>query len=243
MESDKLKKAKKLLEFEQKFKVNPVVAILSENEKVISGISDELNTIKDDSEKIVGAINQLDQVKADKVELERAVASVEMRKGDRGFKGEKGDKGEAGNDGKNGVDGKDGLNGIDGRDGKDGLDGEKGADGKDGKDGGNETGKQTIQKINDDPKELIKRKKIEGGSDLVDNDLMNRAIGIVDNRTSFLINKTTGLQKRIELLEFDDANLDDLQGVTERGATTTIHSTFKDGLTVNSNKRIYLDGN
>jgi hypothetical protein len=118
MDSANDKKLAKLLDFEQKFKDNPEVAVLSEIEGAIQPIEETIETIQDGAEKIVEAVNELDQTKASKQELEYAMASVQTQKGDRGFKGEKGDKGDNGKDGRDGVDGKDGRDGIDGKDGE-----------------------------------------------------------------------------------------------------------------------------
>ena len=105
MDKQSAKKLAKLLEFEKDFKTNPAVAILSENEKVVSAVQEvksEVEIIKDDSQKIVEAINALDQTKATKEELEYKLAGVQTQKGDRGFKGERGEKGEKGDKGDKG---------------------------------------------------------------------------------------------------------------------------------------------
>jgi gas vesicle protein len=80
---------------------------------------------------------------------------------------------------------------IDGVDGKDGSDGK---DGKDGKDGSPDTRKEIVEKIN---KGIKKDTKIElaqiEGTEKLESSIINRAIGIVDQRTSFLINKINNL--------------------------------------------------
>lgn len=139
-------------------KENPIAKTLIEIERVDSAIQE----IQNDSQKIVEAINDLDQTKATKRELEIAIEGVQTIKGDRGFKGEKGADGKDGKDGLNGKDGKDGIDGIDGKDGKDGVDG---IDGKDGKDGSPDTPDQVIEKIHKS-KKLIKKEKIEGLEDI-----------------------------------------------------------------------------
>lgn len=91
MDKAKAQKIAKLLEFERDFKANPSVAILSENEKVISAVNEvknEVETIKDDSQKIVEAINNIDQ--SIETRIENKVASIPPIIGPRGFKGEPG---------------------------------------------------------------------------------------------------------------------------------------------------------
>lgn len=99
-----------------------------------------------------------------------------------------------------GVDYFDGVNGTNGRDGKDstvpGPQGPKGDTGesivgpagRDGKDGFVDDA--TIAYLEDE----VKKAKL-------DKEAYDRALGIVDQRTSFLINKINGLVERIEVLE------------------------------------------
>lgn len=150
MDSAKKQKIAKLLQFEE----NTALTAFDENERRISDIEE----IKDDAQKIVEAINELDQKKANKVEVENLIASIPTVKGDRGFKGEKGDPGR---------DGKDGRDGIDGLSikGDKGDRGEIGLTGKNGKDGSPDTPDQVIEKIHSS-KKLIKKEKIEGIDDI-----------------------------------------------------------------------------
>lgn len=136
-------------------------------------IADELNALE-------GKIEALEAIVP---ALREARDGEKGEKGDTGERGEKGDQGERGADGRDGVDGKDGKDGINGRDGKDGRDGVDGKDGRDGKDG--EMGmvdEATIAYLEDE----VKKAKL-------DTDAFNRALGIVDQRTSFLINKINNL--------------------------------------------------
>ena len=139
------------------------------------GIADELNALE-------GKIEALEAIVPS---LREARDGEKGEKGDMGDRGEKGDKGERGADGRDGVDGKDGKDGINGRDGKDGRDGVDGKDGRDGKDG--EMGmvdEATIAYLEDE----VKKAKL-------DTDAFNRALGIVDQRTSFSINKASNLER------------------------------------------------
>lgn len=125
-------------------------------------------------------------------------------KGDKGDKGEKGDQGQPGLDGKGGKDGKHGTAGLNGKngkngiDGEDGLNGENGLNGKDGKDGSpDKPGEirdklQTLKK--DERLDVSAIKGIGARESKLSDTLVNRAIGIVDQRTSFLINKVSNLQ-------------------------------------------------
>ena len=123
---------------------------------------------------------------------------------------------------RDGVDGKDGLNGKDGAPGKPGLKGIKGVDGKlgpkgdagkdglNGKDGSPDTREQIVEKINKGKKKdtKIKKEQIEGLDDeKLSDDITNRAIGIVDQRTSFLINKLSNLKTQVDNLPAPDLSL------------------------------------
>ena len=121
--------------------------------------------------------------------LEAIVPALrEAKDGEQGIQGERGEQGEsivgpAGRDGIDGINGKDGRDGKDGTNGKDGRDGVDGKDGRDGKDG--EMGvidEATIAYLEDE----VKKARIE-------KDAYDRALGIVDQRTSFLINKVNNL--------------------------------------------------
>ena len=133
-------------------------------------IADELNALE----------SKIEALEAIVPVLREARDGEKGEKGDTGERGEKGDTGERGADGHDGVDGKDGKDGINGRDGKDGRDGVDGRDGKDGEMG--VIDEATIAYLEDE----VKKAKL-------DTDAFNRALGIVDQRTSFLINKVNNL--------------------------------------------------
>lgn len=109
--------------------------------------------------------------------LKESIADIQLQKGDKGDKGE---------DGKNGLNGKDGK---DGRDGIDGIDGLNGKDGEKGEDGSPDTAEDIVKKINT-LESVIERKTIKGLDNLVDQPGLDRALGILDQRTQYLINKT-----------------------------------------------------
>lgn len=141
--------------------------------------------------------------------LEDRVENLNLEKGDRGDDGDRGEDGIDGKDGRDGVDGRDGKDGADGRDGKDGKDGQNGKDGingidgkdgADGKDGSPDTPgdiKNKLESLKGDNRldsEAIKG--LEKRESKLSTDVINRAIGIVDQRTSFLINKVSNLENR-----------------------------------------------
>ena len=109
--------------------------------------------------------------------LKESIADIQLQKGDKGDKGE---------DGKNGLNGKDGK---DGRDGIDGIDGLNGKDGEKGENGSPDTAEDIVKKINT-LESVIERKTIKGLDNLVDQPGLDRALGILDQRTQYLINKT-----------------------------------------------------
>jgi hypothetical protein len=85
-----------------------------------------------------------------------------------------------------------------------------------------DTGEQIITKINEDETSLIKKEKIEGLDETFKTnteDLLNRAVSIVDNRTSFLINKVSKLSE--DVANINPVETQDLQAVTDLGSTTT----------------------
>jgi hypothetical protein len=131
---------------------------------------------------------------------------ITRMKGDKGEKGDQGERGEAGRDGTDGVDGINGINGVDGRngiDGRNGVDGRNGIDGLDGlngKDGSPDTPDQIIAKLAKVRERLLEILELDGRDTKLSNDLITRAIGIVDQRTSFLINKVSNLQTQVNNL-------------------------------------------
>jgi len=124
-----------------------------------------------------------------KMEMSLTGVSVVTLKGDVGEKGEKGEKGDTGEKGK------DGENGINGRDGVDGRDGLDGINGENGKDGSPDTAEQVRDKLETlEGDERLKRSAIQGGEKLVDQENLDRAISILDQRTQYLINKPVSSQ-------------------------------------------------
>lgn len=116
-------------------------------------------------------------------EIEAFKDEITPRKNEHYFDGKDGKNGKPGKDGRDGIDGKDGINGLDGKDGR---------DGSDGKDGSPDSGEQIIEKINS-VKDALKKLKIDIPKNLVTKDILDRAISILDQRTSFLINKVSNL--------------------------------------------------
>ena len=117
---------------------------------------------------------ELEEVKAVVNEAVTIAAETQKMQGEKGEKGEKGDPGSPGIDGKDGRDGKDGKNGLDGAVGPQGAPGRDGVDGKDGF-----IDETTIAYLENE----IKTTKKETSKKVDD------ALGILDQRTQFLINK------------------------------------------------------
>jgi hypothetical protein len=144
----------------------------------------------------VELLTQIDQIEA-KTEKElqaiytlvsEALAVAKQTRKLKGERGERGKDGIDGKDGKNGLDGHTGRQGERGRDGKDGKDGKNGKDGVDGVDG-----KDGEMGIIDEATIAYLEEEVKKAQ--ADTDSFNRAIGIVDQRTSFLINKASNLEK------------------------------------------------
>lgn len=226
MDETRKKKLVNLLEMKE----NPIAKTLIEIERVDSAIQE----IQNDSQKIVEAINELDQTKASKRELEIAIEGVQTIKGDRGFKGEKGADGKDGKDGLNGKDGKDGVDGIDGKDGKDGVDG---IDGKDGKDGSPDTPDQVIEKIHKS-KKLIKKEKIEGLED-------------IERKADFALNRpliqgvgggSSGIREIRAGSGISVSNVNEIVTVSAPGSTTDEKVAYKSGSTPGYLKDVTVAG-
>lgn len=150
--------------------------------------------------------NKVDSVaeKADKiaenVDLKLAEISDELKKkleeefsyeiDPEKIRGEKGKDGIDGVDGVDGIDGKDGKDGIDGLDGKDGVDGQNGLPGAD---GSPDTPKQIKEKLETLKKDKrLDKSAIKGLEDFIDKKGLDFALGVLDQRTKFLINKQGG---------------------------------------------------
>ena len=115
-------------------------------------------------------------------------------KGKDGAKGEKGDKPVAG---------------VDypiPKDGRDGRDGES-IQGQPGKDGSPDLPEQIRDKLETlKGKERLSKEAIQGLEDLIDKLALDRAISILDQRTSFLINKVNNLPTPVPSREYDNGN-------------------------------------
>lgn len=153
---------------EQADKIDESVALIENKaNEVTEIIADKLNTTKIDFN------NELNSVRG----LLQTIREI------------KATPGKDGKNGKDGIDGKDGTNGTNGLDGKDGVDGQNGLPGAD---GSSDTRLQIVEKINTGKKEDVKIdvKQVKGMEELAQTNF-DRAIGILDQRTQFLINKNT----------------------------------------------------
>ena len=136
----------------------------------------DIKLLFDEISKVESSVDDT-ELKSQIESLKESIADIQLQKGD---------KGEDGKDGKNGINGKDGK---DGRDGIDGLDGLNGKDGEKGENGSPDTAEDIVKKINT-LESVIERKTIKGLDNLVDQPGLDRALGILDQRTQYLINKT-----------------------------------------------------
>ena len=155
-------------------------------------------------------------------------------KGDRGEKGEKGDRGERGPmgppgpRGPQGPKGEKGDRGPVGPPGPRGPEGKPGRDGKDGKDG-KDGSPDTPEQIRDKLQSLKGEKRldvsairgIEQRELALSDNLLNRAIGIIDQRTSFLINKVNN-QNKWGSITGTLSNQTDLQSALDAKANDSI---------------------
>jgi hypothetical protein len=140
--------------------------------------------------------------------LDKVLETIKGKDGPQGIQGEtglmglQGPQGESivGPQGQQGLPGKDGLAGRDGLNGKDGAKGEKGDQG-DLRDMSPQEVRDYLELLQGDERLDISAIK---GLDLnkhyasLSDSIINRAIGIVDNRTSFLINKVSALQTKVD---------------------------------------------
>jgi hypothetical protein len=101
-----------------------------------------------------------------------------------------------------------------------------------------DTGEDIILKINEDETSFIKKEKIED-FDKTEQGILDRAVSIVDNRTSFLINKVSKLSE--DVANINPVETQDLQAVTDLGSTTTNTITVA-GLDVGDTTGIPEDG-
>lgn len=163
-------------------------------------------------------LNQLDNLETELTTKIEAVASQipalrQAKDGERGIQGERGMPGVDGKDGKDGIDGKDGKNGADGKNGLPGVDGKDGKDGKDGdiKDLSPQEIRDSLELLQGE--ERLKASAIDG----LDKEVTDRAIGIVDQRTSFLINRINNLPTNSS-----SVTIKDVFGITVDGADVVL---------------------
>lgn len=140
----------------------------------------ELQNLNDNLEKLRETI----------VEKELPLYPTKGDKGDQGNKGDKGDKGNKGEKGDRGEIGLKGLKGDKGEVGPQGEKGESGIDGEKGEDGSADTPEEVRDKLESLKKDKrLDKKAIKGLDDFVDKKKLDFAIGVLDKRTQFLINK------------------------------------------------------
>lgn len=165
--------------------------------------------LESEVEDLKGEVKQAVQdVKDSEVNLPKVLESVRGKDGKDstvvGPKGPKGDKGDSivGPQGKEGRPGKDsnipgpkGDKGDPGKDGKDGV-------GTDGKDGSPDTAEEIATKLEtlkeDKRLDVSAIKGIDKRDEKISGDILNRAIGILDQRSSFSIQKAEQMRKDID---------------------------------------------
>lgn len=190
-------------------------------------LSNDIDLLYKEMSKIESSIKSFDVSQQIK-DLKSDIENIQLQKG------EKGESGKDGINGKDGNDGKDGLAGIDGLDGKDGKDGENGSP---------DTPEQIVEKINT-LENVIERKTIKGLDNLVDQTGLDKALGILDQRTQYLINRTvvapsattwssiTGTQSDVNVGGFTNdvgyLTSTDLTGYVPTTRTLTINGTTYD---------------
>lgn len=186
-----------------------------------AGGTDAHLVVLDEVNALEGKVNDLDSkvdtkieevknliVKAETNNALKAIDLVHIPK----IIGKKGDKGDTGEPGKDGIDGRDGIDGtngvdgqviqgIDGKDGtngKDGVDGVNGTNGTDGKDGSPDTPlliRDKLETLKGDDR--LDKTSIKGLENVIEQSNLDRAVSILDSRTSFLINKVSNLAATI----------------------------------------------
>lgn len=151
-----------------------------------------------------GTISDLEKKIPDLDAVLKAVKGVPGdvgEKGDKGDKGDRGEKGETGEKGEQGMTGESGSNGLPGMNGINGEKGETGITGEKGSDGSPDTATQVRDKLEslkeDERLDVSFIKGLEKREATLTESIINRAIGILDSRTSFLINKVSNLQTQV----------------------------------------------
>jgi hypothetical protein len=173
---DKLKKLILLMEIKNEEKFSSFTESIKQLDKQGFELMSDIKLLFDEISKVESSVDDT-ELKIQIESLKESIADIQLQKGDKGDKGE---------DGKNGLNGKDGK---DGRDGIDGIDGLNGKDGEKGENGSPDTAEDIVKKINT-LESVIERKTIKGLDNLVDQPGLDRALGILDQRTQYLINKT-----------------------------------------------------
>lgn len=164
---------------------------------VVKKIVEFTDVIEENTQKIEGIEKKVDDTISEAkqsleiIKTEADAKLIEIKDGERGIQGEegkKGDKGERGATGKQGDKGEQGLEGINGLDGQDGLPGA---------DGSPDTRLQIVEKINTGTKKSLKieAKQVEG---VMTKKELDFAIGVLDQRSQFLINKVSNLQATMD---------------------------------------------
>jgi hypothetical protein len=224
---DKLKKIILLMEIKNEDKFSDFSKSIEQLDKQDLNLSNDIDLLYKEMSKIESSIKSFDVSQQIK-DLKSDIENIQLQKG------EKGESGKDGINGKDGNDGKDGLAGIDGLDGKDGKDGENGSP---------DTPEQIVEKINT-LENVIERKTIKGLDNLVDQTGLDKALGILDQRTQYLINRTvvapsattwssiTGTQSDVNVGGFTNdvgyLTSTDLTGYVPTTRTLTINGTAYD---------------
>lgn len=198
-----------------------ILNMINQLDKQDFELSSDIKLLFDEIKNIEGK-NDISKVESEINSIKENIDTISLQKGD------KGDKGEKGKDGKNGKDGKDGRDGVDGLDGK---------DGENGKDGSPDTPEQIVEKINT-LEQVIERKTIKGFESVIDKQELERALGILDQRTQYLINKKTS--------SFDPAILNAKKNIATGNAykfeTTDIDGNLQE-TTVAPSRAVVTDSN
>jgi hypothetical protein len=198
----KLLKLKRLADVGSVGVFNELEALEDKNLTLEQALLDAQNTFKEHISIIDGILHQLDEKKLNVSDFQAFSQTIKVIQGT---------KGDMGITGAIGLTGPKPIAGIDypiPRDGRDGLNGETivGPTGKDGKNGSPDTGVEIVDKVNELPIETDFQIAVEHikGLDkkelLLTDSIINRAIGIVDQRTSFLIQKVSNLKTQVDNL-------------------------------------------
>ncbi len=235
---DKLKKQINSLSPEQKNKLLTAAQIVQKGDfAVVSKIVEFEDIIQNNTDKVDSMIGELDNtISTAEQKIEIIQKEIDNKLNDiqitaKGEKGDKGDSGQPGNQGNQGNSGKDGSNGKDGKNGLDGLNGE---DGFNGKDGSPDTRLQIVEKINTGKKSDIKIELSQIETGKLENNILDRAVSILDQRTQYLINKNSSsgisspLTTKGDLYTFSTINA--RLGIGSNGQILTVDSSAATGI-------------